>query len=68
VVHPRTRMRVMYIPLQSPTPVLDAARAIVPTVTYPVRRDQHYDSTVSSKMQLNFLMVLNILTFTNNFF
>jgi hypothetical protein len=45
----------------------DAARAIVPTVPYPVRWDQHYNAAVSFKMQLIFLMELNILTFTNNF-
>jgi hypothetical protein len=38
--------------------VPDTARAIVPPVLYPVRRDQYYDSAVSLKMQLNFLMVL----------
>jgi hypothetical protein len=34
----------------------------------PGATDQHYDSAVSLKMQLNFLMILNIVTFTNNFF
>jgi hypothetical protein len=65
---PRTQTRVMYIPPQPPAPVPDVARVIVPIVTYPVRWDQHYDSAVSLKMQLNFLMILNIVTFTNNFF
>ena len=65
---PRTQTRVMYVPPQAPAPVPDAARVIVPAVTYPVRWDQHYDSAVSLKMQLIILMVLNIVTFTNNFF
>jgi hypothetical protein len=60
--------RVMYVPPQPPAFVPDAAWVIVPTVPYPVRRDQHYQVAVSLKMQLIFLMVLNILTFANNFF
>jgi hypothetical protein len=65
---PRTQSCVMYVPPQPPAPVPSVARAIVPTVPYPVRQDQHYNAAVSLKMQLIFLMVLNILTFTNNFF
>jgi hypothetical protein len=64
----RTQSRVMYIPPQPPASVPDTARAIVHTGPYPVRRDQHYDVAVSLKMQLPFLKVLYILTFTNNFF
>jgi hypothetical protein len=65
---PRTRTRVMYVPPQPLAPVPDAARVIVTTVPYPVRRDQHYAEAVSLKMELIFCMVLNILTFTNNLF
>jgi hypothetical protein len=42
----RTQMRVMYVPPQAPTPVSDAARAIVPIVPYPVQWDHQYDTTV----------------------
>jgi hypothetical protein len=59
---------VMCVPLQPPTLVPDAARAIVPSVPYLVRRDQHNDATESLKMPLIFLMVLYILTFANNFY
>jgi hypothetical protein len=65
---PWTRSHVMYVPPQLPAPVPDTARAIVPSVPYPMRRDQHYDVAMSLKMQLIFLMVLYILAFTNNFF
>jgi hypothetical protein len=65
---PRTHSRVMYIPPQPLAPVPDAARALVSSAVYPVRRDQHYDAVVSLKIHRLFLMVLYILEFTNNFF
>jgi hypothetical protein len=64
---PRTRSRVMYVPPQPAAPVLDAARVLASTV-YSVRRDQHYDTSVSLKIHRLSLMVLYILPFTNNFF
>jgi hypothetical protein len=64
---PSTRSRVMYIPPQPAAPVPDAARVLASTA-YPVRQDQHYNATVSLKIQRLSLMVLYILPFTNNFF
>jgi hypothetical protein len=65
---PRTRSCVMYVPPQLAVPVPDAARALVSSAAYPVRRDQHYDAAVSLKIHRISLMVLYILPFTNNFF
>jgi hypothetical protein len=65
---PRTRSRVMYVPPQPPAPVPDTVRALISSVPYPVRQDQHYDTAMSLKIRLVFLMVLYILAFTNNFF
>jgi hypothetical protein len=63
-----TRSRVMYVPPQPAAPVPDAARVLVSSIAYPVRRDQHCDVEVSLKMHCLSLMVLYILPFTNNFF
>jgi hypothetical protein len=67
VVHPRTQSRVMYFPPQPPALVPNAARVLVSSVAYPVRRDQHYDMAVSLKIHRLFLMVLYIIAFTNIF-
>jgi hypothetical protein len=64
---PRTRSRVMYVPPRPAAPVPDAAEVLASTA-YPVRRDQHYDTTVSLKIHRLSLMVLYILPFTNSFF
>jgi hypothetical protein len=45
----RTRSCAMYVPPQPPMPVPVAARAIGPSVPYPMRREQHYDVAVSLK-------------------
>jgi uncharacterized membrane protein (DUF4010 family) len=41
---------------------------VLASTVYPVRRDQHYDTTVILKIHRLYLMVLYILQFTNNFF
>jgi hypothetical protein len=64
---PRTRSRVMYVPPQPIAPVPDTARALVSSVAYLVRRDQHYDAAVSLKIHRLSLVVLYNLPFTNNF-
>jgi hypothetical protein len=64
---PRTRLHVMYVPPQLAAPVPHAARVLASTA-YPVRRDQHYDTSVSLKIHHLSLMVLYILPCTNNFF
>jgi hypothetical protein len=64
---PRTRSRVMYVPPQSAAPLPDVVRVLASTA-YPVRRDPHYDTVVSLKIQCLSLTVLYILPFTNNFF
>jgi hypothetical protein len=63
----RTRLRVMYVPPQPATLVPDTARVLANTA-YQVRRDQHYDTAVSLKIQRLSLMILYILSFINNFF
>jgi hypothetical protein len=65
---PRTRSRVMYIPPQPAAPVPDAARVLVSSIAYTVRRDQHYDAAVRLKIHHLSHMVLYIIPFTNNFF
>jgi hypothetical protein len=65
---PRTWSRVMYVPPQLAALVPDAARVLVSSTVYLVRRDQHYDAAVSLKMHRLSLMLLYILPFTNNFF
>jgi hypothetical protein len=67
VYTPRTLAHVMYIPPQHAAPVPNATRVLASTA-YPVRRDQHYDTTMSLKIHSLSLMVLYILQFTNNFF
>jgi hypothetical protein len=64
---PRTRACVMYVPPQPTAPLPDATRVLASTA-YPVRRDQHYDTTVSLKIHQLSLMVIYIIQFTNNFF
>ena len=42
----RTRTRVMYVPDEAPPPIPDVHRTL-PSTTYPVRRDQNFDTAVS---------------------
>jgi hypothetical protein len=65
---PRTRARVMYVPPPQPAASDPDATRVLASTVYPVRRDQHYDTTVSYKIHRLSLMVLYILQFTNNFF
>jgi hypothetical protein len=44
---PRTRTRVMYVPATPPPPHVPDHDRVLPVVTYPVRRDQTDDTTVS---------------------
>jgi hypothetical protein len=55
VVHPEDSVACDVRPTQLAATVPDTARALVRTAPYPMRRNQHYDVTVSLKMQLLFL-------------
>jgi hypothetical protein len=57
---PRTRAHVMYVPPQPVAPVPDAMRVLASTA-YPVRRDHHYNTTMSLKIHCLSLMVHYIL-------
>jgi hypothetical protein len=44
---PRTRTRVMYVPVTPPPPPVPNHDWVLPDATYPVRRDQTADTAVS---------------------